>query len=134
MEPAAEVIGFCQTEDWEVLRDYMVSIGLTWQSENWRGVESNQEIHRYDPSISAWHRDGNELLKENTIVVWSNREQTEVLDPRTSTICHFNPYEVVLIHNQIAQHRMPAYISPDRLFVRLWKPQFDRSLAPEAFP
>jgi hypothetical protein len=70
-------------------------------------------------TITEWHRDGDG--KPYAIVVWSNRESTEVKADATGEILRFPPGAIVLIRNRKAMHRLPPVVSPDRWFARALK-------------
>lgn len=64
---------------------------------------------------TEWHNDGG--LPDMAMVVWSNREQTEVR-LKDGTILRADPGDVMLINNSIVEHRTPPKLSEDRWFFR----------------
>lgn len=121
MVPVAEVVGFRAELDARTAQALFQPLG----DFDWRGETRNRmlSMDRENP-VNGWHRDGDwsgpNFSSPYAIIVWSNREQTEVMDARTAEILKFRPGEIVLIRNRKAYHRMPPVISPDRCFVRVW--------------
>jgi hypothetical protein len=80
-----------------------------------------------DPTVTEWHRDG--LGKYATyhglkpaskwIVMWSNGSAPQIRDE--SGEIPFQPFDVLLIDNERAQHRCPP-VEEGRWFVRLLDP------------
>jgi hypothetical protein len=80
-----------------------------------RSPKNNNLMVKKSGEIRNWHRDRGGI--DTALVLWSNREQTEV---RTSnrTVIKLNPGDVILIHNKSIMHRIPQKISDDRWFFR----------------
>ena len=81
-----------------------------------RDPSQNNTIRAYDGDVSHWwHHD---VGNDSDLVIWSTATPTEfrALD---GTLFTPRPFEVVLVHNAICQHRMPAVISEDRWFIRV---------------
>ena len=121
MVPVAEVVGFRAELDERAAYALFQPLGYP----DWRGWTRNQMLSSdKENPVNRWHRDGDwsegHFTSPYAIIVWSNREQTEVMDPRTGEILKFRPGEIALIRNRKAYHRMPPVISPDRCFVRVW--------------
>ena len=67
---------------------------------------------------SNWHRDVSySWHSELAMVVWSNREQTEIQLP-DGTVIEPEPYDIVAIHNDKVMHKTPSRMSEDRWFFR----------------
>lgn len=85
----------------------------------WRSPKENHNMIGWNDSALSWHRDGGGLYV--SLLVWSNREPTEVKDARTDQIVGpFKPGDIILIRNGLALHRMPRWISTDRYFARMY--------------
>ena len=82
-----------------------------------RSPSANQ-IAKTGKVASVWHKD-NSTLGDPTLgmVLWSNREQTELLLP-DGTILNPEPFDILLIHNDSVKHRTPPEMSEDRWFFR----------------
>jgi hypothetical protein len=79
-----------------------------------RSPETNIKIARKLTKM-GWHsdREGADVW----IVLWSNREQTEIRTPNR-VVLKPEPYDVVLFHNKSVEHRGPKKMSRDRWFFR----------------
>ena len=105
------------------------------------------EVHRprmvIDPVIQCWHKDGlgnyNEqnrtimpdgsILLDSTMtpsirwmIVWSNKEPTDICIAAGYARYMFNPFDVILLDNHAVYHRVPPCVSAFRWFVRVSDP------------
>ena len=70
-----------------------------------------------DPDI-PWHRDGERTQDYQNVqlILWSNREPTEIRDHHSKETVILKPYAVTVIDNAKFEHRRPERLSTDRLF------------------
>ena len=83
--------------------------GATWKSHP-RGAELRapkvtKQVMENKLS-TAWHHDGRGQTPNQVMIVWSNREQTEVKTPGGEIVCP-EPYDVIAIVNDLVEHRTP---------------------------
>ncbi len=118
--PAAEVIGYFYGDTRNEAKKYLEQMFSDWQNRymfEWRDPNLIQEYAKHGNNTMGYHQDCGQ--NPSHLIVWSNREQTEVRDKRTRVeLPKFKSYQVVIIRNRIAEHRSPTP-SPDRLFWRL---------------
>lgn len=84
------------------------------------GIRDPQENLRLrtDAVASMWHKDISFMYADNlAMILWSNREQTEIKLP-DETIIQPDPCDIVMVHNEKAMHRTPQLMSNDRWFYR----------------
>lgn len=72
--------------------------------------------------VSVWHRDKDSMYgpdndKLLTMLIWSNREQTQIQLP-DGTVFNPTPGDILLVHNDSVMHRTPPEVSDDRWFFR----------------
>jgi hypothetical protein len=79
-----------------------------------RSPNNHPEIVSYGTS-TKWHRDNNS--SDVGMVLWSNREQTEIKLP-DETVIRPEPGDILLIRNLSVEHRTPPEVSSDRWFFR----------------
>lgn len=72
---------------------------------------------RHHEIAGSWHHDGMFGDSPTAMVVWSNREQTEV-QLSNGTVIQPDPGDIVLVHNTMTKHRSPQKMSEDRWFFR----------------
>ncbi len=68
-------------------------------------------------SVQAWHQDGTKIwddFEEADLILWSNREATEVRDRATKQGIWLPSGSVVKVSNGRYEHRRPPTVSPDR--------------------
>lgn len=77
-------------------------------------------------SVQIWHQDCDNVDKDKNeiMIVWSNRENTEFLVGNDGIVL-FSPGSIVLFNNGAVFHRTPLKISTDRHFVRAYKPNIE---------
>jgi hypothetical protein len=119
-----EILGF--HHDPKTIKDKITEIyppldDLTFSWELRQPKTANFNAY-YQDGIGHWHRDGASEGGKGpyAIIVWSNRESTEVKDDKTDEILSFPPGAIVLIRNHQAKHRRPKTISPNRWFARVF--------------
>lgn len=81
---------------------------------NVRDPETNNRL-KTNQVASNWHRDTSD--HDTAMVLWSNKEQTQILLP-DGTIIQPDPCDIVVIHNEKVMHRTPSEMSADRWFFR----------------
>jgi hypothetical protein len=100
--------------------------GQCWSHSDWADLKSASEVRspeevstpmqRLSDASSFWHQD---VRKQNCwMVLWSNREQTEIRTMDGTVLNKLEPYDVILIHNTLVEHRTPEKVSNDRWFFR----------------
>lgn len=85
-----------------------------------RFPEDNLDIKSRIDGVNAWHHDRPSTMhreKKLGMVLWSNREQTEIRLPDGEILVP-NPGDVALMRNADAEHKTPTIMSPDRWFFR----------------
>lgn len=96
----------------------------SWTGGDWQDHQAAAEVRPPDVTqmildrpeyISDWHRDNSG--KPGGVVVWSNREQTEIKLKDGTVLCP-DSCDVLLISNAEVEHRTPQKISKDRWFFR----------------
>jgi hypothetical protein len=93
---------------------YMAAWGDIKLSAELRSPANHPEIVSYGSS-TKWHKDN--FSADVGMVVWSNREQTEIRLPDGGVIKP-EPGDILLIRNLSVEHRTPPEVSPDRWFFR----------------
>jgi hypothetical protein len=96
-----------------------------WTHADWGDPASTAEVRSPESNARVaeelaqrWHRDGsNSDGGDLWIVLWSNREQTEIRTADGAAVA-LDPCDVVLIRNGSVEHRSPEKASPDRWFFR----------------
>jgi len=97
-----------------------------WSGATWLDWEKGAEVRepyismRYAGSqndVAKWHHDNRSSSPGMYMVLWSNREQTEIKLP-DGTILRADPGDVLLVSNDEVQHRTPIQVSNDRWFFR----------------
>ena len=79
-----------------------------------RAPRTNEYMAKSE-NVTPWHKDNSG--KECALVLWSNREQTEIKTPN-GDILKPDPFDVLCIANAAVEHRTPPQISEDRWFFR----------------
>jgi hypothetical protein len=93
-----------------------------WPSSSWSIYDEAAEVRSPDNHVVVrehgtshrWHRDG---TGDTAMVVWSNREGTEIKLPDGTEI-QTAPGDIVALRNTVVEHRTPDKQSPDRWFFR----------------
>lgn len=80
-----------------------------------RPPDSNIYTSQFKEAASLFHHDG--VSEDSVVVVWSNREQTEI-QLADGTIIHGEPGDVIALRNEQVLHRTPEIKSTDRWFFR----------------
>lgn len=119
--PAAEVIGYFYGDTRNEAKKYLEQMFSDWQNRymfEWRDPNLIQEYAKHGNNTMGYHQDCGQ--NPSHLIVWSNREQTEVrLLAGTKILKPFKPYAIILVNNYLVEHRVPTVISRDRLFARV---------------
>lgn len=94
-----------------------------WSEADWYSHKLSAEVRttianeksRRSGIALPWHRDSQG--KDIAMVLWSNREQTEIQLP-DETVLKPDSYDIVIIRNTVVKHRTPPQVSSDRWFFR----------------
>lgn len=82
-----------------------------------REPQESLGISRYNTASSEWHQDCGGVTKY--MIIWSNKEQTEVrLKGVVGSELWFPQGHVLLLNNNALEHRTPPIMSCDRWFAR----------------
>ena len=100
-----------------------------WLWEHGIAVRSNLSFdirkpgsYTTDADVRKWHQDGdgrNNKRRRFWLVMWSNVKPTELRLKRSKRIFEVAPGHVVLVRNDLVEHRSPTETHEGRWFIRV---------------
>lgn len=91
---------------------------------SWKDQEKHASVVRYarpEYEGSGWHQDGDHAPGADMncfLVVWADRDPTEIRYVNQARVFRPEPYQLVLFHNLTAYHRRPPGVSGKRMMFR----------------